>query len=367
MIFKHSKIRANMLSSSFALGLASSIALFSSSSFAVSPVAVETIEQARLDSALSVHGTLYGKQDVKLTSSVAGRLTFVATPGQYVSKNDVLAKIDLLPLQLNKAKQEVMLERAKINLTFQKQELARLNRLAKTNSAAATQVDQAQNLHDLTLTDIKLAEIELKVIEDQLSRAILKAPFSGVVSERFERAGSEINRAQPVISLVDINNLEVRLYVPVKYLKYLSLGNELQLSAGQLDDPQQALATVTAVIPATDPRAQSFEVRADIATDEAQSWASGQLVDVVVPLSSNTEELIVSRDALILRQQGVHIVKIQDDNTALHVPVIVGKGQGNKVAIRAKDLGILNVGDRIAVRGAETLAQGQEVEIQPAL
>jgi soluble P-type ATPase len=63
----------------------------------------------------------------------------------------------------------------------------------------------------------------------------------------------------------------------------------------------------------------------------------------------------------------VHIVKIQDDNTALHVPVIVGKGQGNKVAIRAKDLGILNVGDRIAIRGAETLAQGQEVEIQPAL
>jgi soluble P-type ATPase len=47
--------------------------------------------------------------------------------------------------------------------------------------------------------------------------------------------------------------------------------------------------------------------------------------------------------------------------------VIVGKGQGNKVAIRAKDLGILKVGDRIAIRGAETLAQGQEVEIQPAL
>lgn len=367
MIFQHSKIRNSVLSSSFALGIASSIALFSASSFAVSPVAVEAIEQAKLESTLSVHGTLYGKQDVKLTSGVAGRLTFVATPGQYVSENDVLAKIDLLPLQLNKAKQEVMLERAKINLTFQKQELARLTRLAKTNSAAATQVDQAQNLHDLTLTDIKLAEIELKVIADQLSRAVLKAPFSGVVSERFERAGSEINRAQPLVSLVDINNLEVRLYVPVKYLKYLSLGNELQLSAGQLDNPQQARATVTAVIPATDPRAQSFEVRADIAQSDAQSWASGQLVDVIVPLNSSDDELIVSRDALILRQQGVHIVKILDDNTAQHVPVIVGKGQGNKVAIRAKDSTSLKAGDKIAIRGAEMLAQGQTVEIQPAL
>ncbi|WP_240722048.1 efflux RND transporter periplasmic adaptor subunit [Pseudoalteromonas phenolica] len=367
MIFNLSKIRTSMLSNSFALGVISCIGLFSASSFAASPVAVETIEQAKLHSNLSVHGTLYGKQDVTLTSGVAGRLTFVATPGQLVNKNDMLAKIDLLPLQLAKAKQEVMLERAKINLTFQKQELARLKRLAKSNSAAATQVDQAQNQHDLTLTDIKLAEIELKVIEDQLNRAVLKAPFSGVVNERYERAGSEINRAQPLVSLIDINNLEVRLYVPVKYLKYLSLGNELQLSAGQLDDPKQALATVTAVIPVTDPRAQSFEVRADLLANDTQSWASGQLVDVVVPLSSNTEELIVNRDALILRQQGVHIVKIKDDNTAEHVAVIVGKGQGDQVAIKAKDKGALKVGDRIAIRGAETLAQGQEVEIQPTL
>ena len=212
-----------------------------------------------------------------------------------------------------------------------------------------------------------MAEIELKVIEDQLKRALLKAPFSGVVSEKYERAGSEINRAQPLVSLIDINNLEMRLYVPVKYLKYLSLGNELHLSAGQLDDPQQALATVTAVIPATDPRAQSFEVSTDLLENDAQNWASGQLVDVVAPFTSNTEELIVNRDALILTQQGVHIVKIKEDNTAEHTAVIVGKGQGEQVAIKVKDKGALKVGDRIAIRGAETLTQGQEVEIQPAL
>jgi hypothetical protein len=63
----------------------------------------------------------------------------------------------------------------------------------------------------------------------------------------------------------------------------------------------------------------------------------------------------------------VHIVKILDDNTAQHVPVIVGKGQGNKVAIRAKDSTSLKAGDKIAIRGAEMLAQGQTVEIQPAL
>lgn len=363
MNFKYSTLSALALSTTLVLGGT----LYAPSCFAVSPVAVETIEQAKLNSELSVHGTLFGKQDVELTASVAGRLTYVASPGSYVKQNEAIAKIDLLPLQLRKAKQEVMLERAKINLVFQKQELKRLKSLATTNSAAATQVDQAQNRHDLTVTDIKLAEIELKVIDDQLNRAVLKAPFDGVISERFERAGTEISRAQTLLNLVDINNLEVRLFIPVKYLSYLKPGAPLQLSAGQLDSPQRASAVITAVIPATDPRAQSFEVRADLQVNGSQSWASGQLVDVNVTLSSSNEELIVNRDALILRQQGVHIVKIKEDNTALHVPVIVGKGQGNKVAIRPRDITLLSIGDRIATRGAETLAEGQSVEVQPAL
>lgn len=224
-----------------------------------------------------------------------------------------------------------------------------------------------QNRHDLTVTDIKFAEIELKVIDDQLNRAVLKAPFDGVISERFERAGTEISRAQTLLNLIDINNLEVRLFIPVKYLSYLKPGAPLQLSAGQLDSPQRASAVITAVIPATDPRAQSFEVRAVLQINSSQSWVSGQLVDVNVTLSSSNEELIVNRDALILRQQGVHIVKIKEDNTALHVPVVVGKGQGNKVAIKPRDITLLSVGDRIATRGTETLAERQSVEVQPAL
>ena len=52
-----------------------------------------------------------------------------------------------------------------------------------------------QNKHDLARSDIALANVELRVIEDKLTRATIRAPFTGVVSERFKRAGREINRA----------------------------------------------------------------------------------------------------------------------------------------------------------------------------
>ncbi|MBD1582578.1 efflux RND transporter periplasmic adaptor subunit [Pseudoalteromonas sp. S16_S37] len=346
-----------------ALLIASSVAL-SPIAYAKAPVTVEKLTNAPLNSELAVHGTLYGKQDVKLTAGVGGLLTYVAEPGKEVEKGEVLARIDTLPLELEQARQQEMLNRAKINLQFQKQELKRLKQLAKSSSTAASQVDKVQQQHDLAQSDIALAEIELKVIADKLNRSTLKAPFSGVISERYSRSGKDVNRADELLSLIDINNLEARLYVPVKYLKYIKKSMVLPISSGSLGSLDKTDTTVTAVIPTTDPRSQSFEVRATLPKPSNQNWAAGQLVDVIVPLNSNQAELLVNRDALILRKQGVHIVRINKDSKAEQIPVTVGKGQGKLVAIKPINEGSLSIGDTIAVRGAERLSTGQEVEIQ---
>ncbi|KZN54195.1 efflux RND transporter periplasmic adaptor subunit [Pseudoalteromonas luteoviolacea] len=349
----------------FSLALTCSTLMYGATSHAALPVSVESVTQAPISSSLAVSATLFGKQDVVITSGLAGRLLFVAEPGQQVKQGDVLVRMDTLPLELEKARQQEMLKRAKINLKFHKQELSRLQKLAKTNSAAATQVDSVQNEHDLALSDIALAEIELRVIADKLSRATIRAPFTGVVSERFKRAGREVSRASDLLNFVDIYNLEARLYVPVKYLHYLKLGIALPFQSGDLSNPTSNTATISSVIPATDPRSQTVEVRAQLDAGLGHTYAVGQLVDVTVPLQSKQSVLLINRDALIIRQQGIHIVKINSDNTVQQIPVSVGKGEGKLVEIQATDkTRQLNIGDRIAVRGAERLADGQEVDVQ---
>ncbi|CAM4310263.1 efflux RND transporter periplasmic adaptor subunit [Pseudoalteromonas byunsanensis] len=331
---------------------------------AKSPVSVETVSMAPLKSSLLIHGTLYGKQDVTLTAGVGGLLTFVVEPGSIVIKGDILARIDTLPLELEQARQQEMLNRAQINLQFHKQELMRLTQLAKTSSAAASQVDRVKQQHDLAHSDIQLAKIELRLIADKIERSTLKAPFSGVISERFSHSGQDVNRADKLVRLIDIHNLEARLYVPVKYLSSLDKGLTLPIAASNSNISNHVNTTITAIIPATDPRSQSFEVRATLPKQTGQHWAAGQLVDVSLPLSSGKSELLVNRDALILRKQGVHVVRINKDNKAEQIPVEVGKGQGKYVSIKPLGESVLEVGDSIAVRGAERLSTGQEVEIQ---
>jgi RND family efflux transporter MFP subunit len=339
--------------------------LFCGAANAAVPVTVEHITQANIQSQFTVHGTLYGKRDVRLTAGVNGLLTYVVEPGSIVSKGDILAKIDTIPLKFQQATQREMLSRAKINLRFHKQELNRLKKLAQTSSAAASQVDQIQNKHDLAKSDIVLAEIALQKTEDQINRATLTAPFSGVVSEKFIQHGVDVNRADELIKLIDINNLEVRIFIPIKYLSYLHQGQSLPMSKTDSANSQPVeYAKITAIIPATDPRSQSFEVRATLETSQNSRWAVGQLVNISIPLNTNKPSWLVNRDALILRKKGVYIVKINDQNTAEKIPVQVGKGKGQFVAITPKDADSLSMHDAIVVLGAERLETGQEVEVQ---
>ncbi|WP_052140839.1 efflux RND transporter periplasmic adaptor subunit [Pseudoalteromonas piratica] len=332
--------------------------------YAVPSVAVNVVEQAPLVQTVALNGTLRGKGDVDLTMGTSGKLAFVAEPGAVVKQGDAVARIEMLPLELEAAEQRIMIRRAEVNLTYQRQELERLKKLAKTSSAAANQVDLVQSQHDLALTDIELAKVKLKQIEDRMARATVVAPFDGIISKRFLLAGSDASRADKLVHFIDINNLEVRFYAPVKYLVYAEVGQKVTLSSGSFDNLQFADARVTAVIPATDSRSQTFEVRAKLLGDKNKGWASGQLVDVDFKIEKTAPSLLVERDALILRKAGVHVVKIQSDNKALQVAVAVGQGQGSKVEVRPLEQGALKQGDKVATRGAERLTSGQEVLVQ---
>ncbi|WP_462157259.1 efflux RND transporter periplasmic adaptor subunit [Pseudoalteromonas sp. GB56] len=326
------------------------------------PVKVDTVIEQPLDTHIRVHGTVYGVKDVDLTAGSDGFLTFVAEPGSEVSQGEVVARIDLMPLELRKAEQEALIRRAKVMQKFNERELERLLKLMKKDSAAQNQVDKLQTEVELAQSDIELAQLRLRQLDDQIARATVKAPFSGVVSQRMRYAGSDVTKASPLLTLLDNKNKEVRLYVPVKYLSYIKKGQELSISSGDLNDLQVGQASISAIIPATDAKSQTFELRARLEQQQGLRWATGQLVEVDLPIQTDVPVLQVNRDALILRSNGVYVVKVDEDYSAQRIKVRVGKGDGQFVVITSEQDN-LKAGDRVAIRGAERLQSGQKVSI----
>lgn len=321
-----------------------------------SPVKVDTVKQMSLAATADLMATLHSKLHIPITAGVSGRLDWIAEPGAMVKQGEPLVKMDLVPLQLLHAEQMAQIKRAKINVRYLDTELQRLQKLRKSNSASQFQLDQTQSQYELAMADIEIAQLKLQQLDDQLQRATIDAPFDGVVTDRIVRAGTDVNRSDTMLRFLDTEHLEARLYIPIKYLAYVRIGNELALSAnGQLIS-----SPVTAVIPSADPRSQTFEVRIDIAEHLNESWAAGQLVKVTVPTQDAKPTLTVHRDALILRKEGTYVVKVDSDNKVHRLPVRVGQGTFDRVSIN----GELNDGDKVAVRGAERLREGQSVVVQ---
>jgi len=320
-----------------------------------SPVQVSQVKQTTVTPTVDIVGTIYSRHNVKLTAGVAGRLEWVAEPGSVLQEGKVVARVDPLPLTLQQAEQQAQIKRQTINIKYLQREVQRLQDLRKTNSASQFQLDQTRSQFDLAKADLDIAELKLQQINDQLARTQVKAPFTGVITKRIREAGSDVNRSQILVHMLDTENLQGRIFVPVKYLPFIRKDKAITIKS----EIQQLSAKIQAIIPAADPRSQSFELRVNLPQEANNSWAAGQFIRASLPVKAETTQLTVPRDALILRQDEIYVVKIDQQNKAHRLPVTVGEGQGDWVSIQ----GDIQEGDRVATRGAERLTEGQQVTI----
>jgi len=318
-------------------------------------VQVALVAETEVAPTVAVPGTIYSRNDVQVTAGVAGQLIMVAEPGTMVQAGQAIASIDKEPLQLQRAEQEVMLERAEINIRQLNSQLRRQRELQGSNLVSEFELEQTEANRDLAVADAKLIKVRLRQIDDQIRRADVRAPFSGVVTSRLHRAGEDVARGEVLAEMTDILNMEVRAFVPLKHLPRTVIGESLEVFA---TDTQFA-GKIRSLVPTGDVRSQTFEARIDLPSKASDSWTVGQLVSVGIPIRSGEQSLAIPRDALVLRQDGSFVFRINDENKAERIAVNIGDSAGDLIGVT----GLLSAGDRVAVRGAENLREGAEVKI----
>ena len=318
-------------------------------------VQISTVARTEVAPTVSVPGTVYSRSEAQITAAVAGRLVMVAEPGTVVEQGDVLASIDKRSLRLQRAEQEALLERAQINTRQLESQLRRQKELAGSSLVSEFELEQTEAARDLAVSDANIIEVRIRQIDDLLQRADVRAPFSGVVISRSRRSGEEVARGEVLGEITDIQNLEVRAFVPLKHLRRTAAGQAIDI----FETETAHTGTIRSLVPTGDVRSQTFEARIDLPQDATQDWTVGQLVSVAIPIRARQLAMAVPRDALVLRQNGSFVFRISTDNKAEQIKVDVGDSAGNLVAVT----GDLAEGDRVAIRGAENLSEGADVRI----
>ncbi len=317
------------------------------------PPAVEVTpaEMRRMSPSVTATGVVQSRAGADISTAVEGQLHWVAEPGTFIEKGDVIARMQVDELRLQRLEQVARESRSSVALRQADRELERLR--ASGNAVPRYQLDQAQSTRDLAAADLDIARATLKQTDDRLSKAEIRAPFSGVISERVRNAGEELARGAIVARLFNTDELEIRLYLPLRHVRAIRAGSVVTVRNGD----QRANAQVRAIVPVGDARSQSFEALID-APAMVSELAVGHSVQVDLPLSAAREALAVPRDALVIRTDGTSVYRIKD-GTAQKVSVTTGVADGDWVAVE----GALAARDAVVVRGAETLHHGDAVTI----
>lgn len=315
-------------------------------------VEVAPAATARLAPARWVPGSVVSRDDAKVASAEAGRLEYVAEVGTRVKSGERLAKLDDKALVLRREEIQSDVARAEAQRVLAQTQMQRLEKLATSNAVAKTQLDEARATLETDVQQLAHARAQLHQIDHDIEQTEVRAPFPGVVSERFAQRGEYLQVGATIVHLVDIEHVEARVQAPLTMADKIHAGMEVKVkSAGQ-----ESTAKVRAVVPVGDERARQFELRVGLAPSLA---LVGSAVEVSLPEDRGDEALTVPRDAIVQRANQTYVMRVTEQNTAEQVVVATTNAAGDKVEVR----GALSAGDRLVVRGAERLAPGQSVKV----
>lgn len=357
-----------------AVALAMGLCLAAGSAPAQEPslVRVEAVRYEPLTQTVPVIGRLVSLRSGNIAARIAGPVEQIFVDvGSRVTQGQVIAVLDDETLKADKALAASELAEARADhktwdaeVELARTELKRQGGLKKSVAFSQAKYEDAQKKVAVAESKVKRAEANIAIKEAALERkildveyAVVRAPYDGVVVQRFTEIGAYVNKGDALVRLIGDRALEIEADVPYLRLSGLTTGRIVDVT---LDDGTQHRAKVRAVLPSENPLTRTRVVRFEgIFEETTRPLADSQSVTVAVPIGVERRVLTVHKDA-VLKRQGGDLVFVIADDTATPRPIQLGEAVGSRIEV----LNGLKDGDRVVVRGNERLTPGAKVRIE---
>ncbi len=240
-------------------------------------------------------GVVLARKSVRVSTEIAGRLASVDVEvGDRVERGQRIAALDTEELEqeldrVSAAKRvvEAQLHRDQVELDRVRDQLTRRESMknlfaAEEVAAARTQVEVASAALEGTRASLNQEEIRLEQVQGRLAHSVLRAPISGIVSQRYLDAGALAPSGTPVARLISSQDFLLRFAAPPNEATAMHVGQpvEIRLAAIGLT----LGGAISRLSPAVDPASQMIFVDADlnISTAMADRLKDGLVARVVL-------------------------------------------------------------------------------------
>jgi len=300
------------------------------------------LEYESIQDRIFTSGSMDANESVELSFDAAGIITRVFfEEGSRVRAGQLLVKI-------NDSELQAQLQRASFRLNLAEQRETRQRRLLERGGIS-------QDDYDATLNEVNVLRSEMRLINAQIAKTEIRAPFSGIVGLKYVSPGSYVSPSTRIASLQDIDPIKINFSVPERYLSKISVDDRI------LFDVQGVDSTFTGRVYAVEPRinaqTRTLQVRA-ISENGDELLYPGAFANIELILEQIDNALMIPTIAILpeLNRQKVYLVR---DGVVEQAFI----NTGIRTSSKAQVLSGLERGDTVLTTGLLQVRPGMEVDI----
>ena len=310
------------------------------------PVAVLVVRPAVLTNKVHATGTILAREEVELRSETYGKIDRIFfSEGTRVLKGDLLLKINDDELRAQRMKAEAQ------------------RQLAQEKERRRKQLYEKQGIspedYESALTELNGIHAQIQLVDAQIAKTELRAPFNGVIGLRYVSEGSYVDPTIRIANLQDLQSVKLDFAVPEKYVSSVRKGQSVYFwISGRAERFE---ATILAVEPKIDPVTRNVLLRA-VSTNPQGRIMPGAFAEVELVLEQIEGALMVPTQALVPDLQGQKVYVCRG-GVAHEVRVQTGLRTENKIQITQG----LATGDTLLTTGLLQVVEGSPLKLVEVL
>ncbi len=346
-------------------------------------VEVQTAKMTEKNAGDTYKATLEAYQQGVITSKAAAKVLTVAVEnGQYVNAGDTIATLDDTDVQntIKSAQSQlevynqqlnayqVAMDKYKINLDDAKRNYDRQKTLFDSAAISQTDLQAAQKTLDSAQADYNSGEASIKTAQanidaqkvnieksqSDLTNMVIKAPISGVISDKAVNIGQMATQGGVLAKINDISSVYATIQVPQEKISGVKTGQAATVTIEGSDTTYDGV--VGNIDLSADATSRVFNVKVKISNND-KVLLPGVYGKVTLVSDQTTDVITVPVNALV-GNEGDYSVFINDNGTAKKTKVAIGETNDNNVEITSG----INDGDQIITSNISTLQDGDEVD-----
>ena len=309
-------------------------------------VRTQTVSETLVDYDRRAPAEVRALNESRISAEVSAVVMSIhADEGQLVSAGDILLELNPVDYQLNLKQAEANRASSQARLSQAQAKLNRARTLGDKQYISADELLERETDVMVFEAQIKRDEVAVSITRRNLEKCMIRAPFSGVVSDRMAQLGGFVRNGDLLLALTQVDHFELEAKIPDSQADELKNTDTLRFESRGRSWPVELLR----LSPVIDSEGRTRLARFVFSGDAPSVGRSGELIWRVGSglLPSN----------LISRRNGVLGVFLHVDGKA-HFEPIPGAQEGRPVVVN------LPAASEVITMGRERLQDGMSVSVQ---